>query len=131
MKFKSIILAVVLLGGLAMWGAVPTPASASSYQSFERELLPLWVSEPQGLTTLGAAPLVVGGRTIGILIAYDDASTGRAADYLELYDNTGQLIAVSWFDRFGIERVAVDRGLVDQKAGLDGVFVVFLEGEAV
>jgi hypothetical protein len=62
---------------------------------------------------------------------YDDSTTQRSADYLELYNNAGNLVALSWFDRFGIERMAVDRGLLEDRDELMGVFVVLLDGEAI
>ena len=46
-----------------------------------------------------------------------------------MYNTVGDLLAVSWFDNFGIQRVAVDRGLLKETAKLEGVFVVLLEGE--
>ena len=38
---------------------------------------------------------------------------------------------ISWFDRFGIERTAVDRGIVEQKDKLEGIFVVVVEGDVL
>lgn len=68
---------------------------------------------------------------MGGLAAYDDAVTERTADYLELYNSAGSLIAIGWFDRFGIERVAVDRALLEDAAKLEGVFIVLVEGDSV
>jgi hypothetical protein len=70
---------------------------------------------------------------LGALAAYvyNDRTTERPADYWELYDGTGDLIAISWFDRFGIQRLAVDRGLIDESDQLEGTFVVFLDGDSV
>jgi hypothetical protein len=62
---------------------------------------------------------------------YDDPTTARPADYFDLYDNVGDLVAVGWFDRFGIRRVAVDRGLVEEKNDLEGVFVTLVEGDSI
>ncbi|MGH7827375.1 MAG: hypothetical protein ACREQ7_19625 [Candidatus Binatia bacterium] len=68
---------------------------------------------------------------VGGLAAYDDAKTTRPADYLELYNSAGDLVAIAWFDRFGIERVAVDRGLLEDAEELQGVFVVLVDGDSV
>ena len=68
---------------------------------------------------------------MGRVTIYDDPTTQRSADYLELYNNAGHLVAVGWFDRFGIERMAVDRGLLEDRDELEGVFVVLLDGEAL
>jgi hypothetical protein len=52
-------------------------------------------------------------------------------DYFELYDNPGDLIAVGWFDRFGIKRMVVDRGILDGEGELEGVFVSLLKGDSI
>jgi len=70
-------------------------------------------------------------QIVGSVVVYDDPTTQRPADYIELYNNTGNLVAVGWFDRYGIERIAVDRGLLDDRDELEGVLVVVLDGEAV
>src|SRR5216684_7270558 len=69
--------------------------------------------EHHSLTLVSSSPLVVEGQTLGKVLVYDDLSTKRPADYFELYDKPGDLIAVGWFDQFGIERMAVDRGLLE------------------
>ena len=62
---------------------------------------------------------------------YDDVTTEKPADYWELYDQQGDLLAVSWFDKFGIQRTAVDRGIIEQKDQLEGVFVVVPDGVSI
>src|SRR5262245_8584488 len=78
-------------------------------------------------------PWVVKGQVLGALAeyVYDDVTTQRPTDYCELYDKQGELLAVSWFDRFGIQRTAIDRGIVEQKNQLERVFVVVLDGDAM
>jgi hypothetical protein len=71
------------------------------------------------------------GRILGVLLAYDDHNTKRPEDYLELYDIDTNLVAVGWFDRFGIQRIAIDRGLFDGGSILQGVFVTLLDGDAL
>jgi hypothetical protein len=83
------------------------------------------------LRPVSIVPVTVKGEIVGRVTIYDDSTTQRSADYLELYNNAGNLVAVSWFDRFGIERMAVDRGLLEYRDELMGVFVVLLDGEAV
>ena len=75
--------------------------------------------------------LVVNGNTLGEVFVYDDPTTERPLDYLVLYDSAGDLVAFSWFDRFGIQRTAVDRGLLDKRGEPDGVFVFFLDGDPI
>jgi hypothetical protein len=86
------------------------------------------------MTLVSSQPWVVeGGEVWGTLAAYvyDDVTTKRPADYWELYGSTGDLVAISWFDRFGIQRLAVDQGLLDESDKLEGTFVVFLDGDSV
>jgi hypothetical protein len=62
---------------------------------------------------------------------YDDVTTERPADYWELYDKNGDLLAVSWFEGSGVQRTAVDRGILEEKDRLEGVFVVVLTGDSI
>ena len=87
--------------------------------------------EQHPLTLISASPVVLEGKILGAVIVYDDPSTKRPADYFELYDSAGDLLAVSWYDQFGIQRVAVDRALLGKEDGLDGVFVSLLAGDSI
>ena len=85
------------------------------------------------MTLVSFQPWVVKGEVLGTLAAYvyDDVATERPADYWELYDNNGDLLAVSWFDRFGVQRTAVDRGILEEKDRLEGILVVVLTGDSI
>src|SRR5499426_800048 len=83
------------------------------------------------LVPISTVPCIVEGNIVGQFTVYDDPTTERSVDYWELYDNDGDLVAISWFDRFGIERLAIDRGLVDEGDKLEGAFVVFSDGDSV
>jgi hypothetical protein len=76
-------------------------------------------------------PWVVEGEVMGAVATYvyDDVTTERPADYWEIYNQDGELLVVSWFDRLGIRKTAVDRGIVEEKDKLEGVFVVVLDGD--
>lgn len=65
---------------------------------------------------------------MGAVALYDDPTTERAGDYLEIYNATGDLLMISWFDRFGIQRTAIDRGLLEEADELEGILVLLLEG---
>ena len=75
--------------------------------------------------------LVLRDRVVGGLAVYDDPTTIRRVDCLALYDTEGELLMFGWFDRFGIERVAADRGFLEGQNALEGVFVVLLNGDSV
>jgi hypothetical protein len=87
--------------------------------------------EQHSLTLVSVCPLVVEGETLGEVLVYDDSTTKRPVDYFELYDDDGDLLVVGWFDRFGIERMAVDRGMLDGEDEVEGVLVSLLEGDFI
>ena len=76
-------------------------------------------------TALGLSP-----RSLNLIFISPVVADGNE-DYLELYDREGDLVAVGWFDRFGIQRMAVDRALVDGDEELQGVFVTVVDGELI
>ena len=84
------------------------------------------------MTLISLEPWVIEGELLGMVAAYtyDDVSTDRPTDYWELYDKEGSLVAVSWFDKFGIRRTAVDRGIVEEQDHLEGVFVIVSDGSS-
>ena len=73
--------------------------------------------------------LIAGGTRLGTVVWYDDPATPRPADYVEVYDSAGGLGAVAWFDRYGIERVAMDRAFVEGKERLEGTFIAIVDGD--
>ena len=134
MKSNNKIFVIILNLLAALFFSAPLRAepTLASYQPLAQNIfLPVWALEEHELTQMAVASLVVGAKTVGVVAIYDDPATDRPADYLELYDDAGHLLAVSWFDRFGIERVAADRGFLEGKNELDGVFVVLLDGDSV
>ena len=82
------------------------------------------------LILVSFVPIIIEGNLLGGLVAYNDTTTKRPADYVELFNNAGTVLAVGWFDTFGIERMAVDRALLEDADQLEGVFVLIVEGES-
>jgi hypothetical protein len=129
---KIYVIMFSLLAALLVSAPLRAESTLIDYQPLGQNIfLPVWALEEHELTRRAVASFVVGDKTMGVVAVYDDPATDRPADYLELYDDTGHLLAVSWFDRLGIERVAVDRGFLEGKNELDGVFVVLLDGDSV
>jgi hypothetical protein len=89
--------------------------------------------EQHDMSLVSFDPWVVEGEVLGTMAAYvyTDVTTQRPADYWELYDRNGDLLAVSWFDRFGVQMTAVDRGILEEKDRLEGILVVVLTGESI
>ena len=88
--------------------------------------------EQHEVSLVSLYPWVVEGEALGTVAAYvyGDVTTERPADYWEIYDKKGNLMAISWFDRFGIQRTAIDRGIVEEGNRLEGVFVVISDGDS-
>jgi hypothetical protein len=91
----------------------------------------LSVPEKHRLTLVSIISISMKGRPVGGLAAYDDVTTSRSTDYVEVYNISGDLLGVSWFDQFGIQRMAVDRGLLRPEAKLEGVLVMLMEEDSV
>ena len=111
-----------------------TPIHSDLIQTNDRtsqEIFSARTMEQHSLTLVSFSPLVVEGKTLGEVLIYDDPTTKRPVDYFELYDSTGDLVAVGWFDQFGIQRVAVDRGVLERGDEVEGVYVFFLEGDSI
>lgn len=83
------------------------------------------------LNIVKSTALVEKNLTLETVVIYDDPSTPRPQDYLEFYDRDGNLVVVAWFDRFGIQRVAVDRAFVEGEDQLEGVFVAVVDGNFI
>jgi hypothetical protein len=129
---KLFLTVLSLCGPLFFSAAIQAqPIRAGNHAVVQKSLLANFGPEQRPLNLLSRSPLLVNGLTAGAVVAYDDPTTARPADYFELYDNDGDLVAVGWFDRFGIRRMAVDRGLIEEKSDLEGVFVTLLEGDSI
>ncbi|MGH7771800.1 MAG: hypothetical protein ACREQA_06140 [Candidatus Binatia bacterium] len=132
LKNKIYFIILVLVAQLSFLGPIATERLEPSNSALGQEiLLPASVPEKDRLNRVSFLPVIVEGEIVGGVAVYDDPATERPADYLELYNRTGGLLAVSWFDGFGIQRTAVDRGLIEETDELEGVFVLLLEGDSI
>lgn len=121
-----------VIGGLIMFGCIDLARAQAADSSSQPRFAALAVGLPQvRFTLVSYSPLFANGETLGAIAVYDDPMTQRPADYLEVFDHGGALVVVSWFDRFGIERLIVDRALVEGGQELEGVFVAVVNGEAI
>ena len=132
MEFKTKIFVIVM--SLFTQVSFATPIHSELIQTNDRtsrEIFSVLATEQHSLTLVAFSPLLVEGKRLGEVLVYDDPTTKRPVDYLELYDSAGDLVALGWFDQFGIQRIAVDRGLLEKGDELEGVFVFFLEGDSI
>ncbi len=135
MKTGRALLATILLAGslaLSLWSPTSIHAeTARVTENLRGETIHLPPSAPERdrfmlVSFLTIAPEV---EITAALAVYDDPQTRRSVDYLELYDGAGSLLLVSWVDRFGIRRTAMDYGLLQEETlELEGVLVLLLEG---
>ena len=128
LKSKILVLAFAVF---SFAGVAYEKLGRSDEYGLTQEIVPAVALENRRLSLISASPLFVGQETVGVMVVYEDTTTKKTSDYVEFYDGAGNLVAVIWFDQFGIERIGIDRGLLEGAAKLEGVFVVFLDGETV
>ena len=129
--YVTIFATLELIAVLFFLGFVAAGAAEPSDNAAEQESV--GAPEQHAMTLVSFQPWVVEGKVLGTIATYvyDDVTTERPADYWELYDKNGDLLAVRWFDKSGIQRTAVDRGILEEKDRLEGVFVVVLTGDSI
>ena len=97
----------------------------------ENVLMPFSTPDKSRLIVTDYVMLCGEDGAAAILTFYDDLQTKLKIDYIELYDLSGNLLLVSWIDRFGVSRFAVDRGLLEEHPVLDRVLVLMSSGAEV
>ena len=125
-------IASVIIGGMILFGGSAVAVAQDAGSSAQPRFAALAAELPQVTFALvSVSPLLADGQTVGAMAVYDDPTTERAADYIEVVDSRGVVVAVSWFDRFGIERLIVDRALAEGGQELEGVFIAVVTGEVI
>ncbi len=132
MKENGIIYFVVLsLSVLLLFSrALPAePMRVTENLRREKVLLPPSAPDKSQLRLVSFVTIAPEGEIIAALAAYDDPKTERPVDYVEVYDGLGGLLLASWVDQFGIRRIAMDRGLLQEGASeLEGLLVLLPVG---
>ena len=128
-RHKVYFIMLGILTQLLFFGDVRPEEVQPSDHATEQEIVT--APEQHDMSLVSFSPWVVKGEVLGAVAeyVYDDVTTERPADYRKLYDRKGNRLVISWFDRFGIERTAVDRGIVERKDKLEGIFVVVVDGD--
>ncbi len=126
---------VLLAGAMGLFLSLPSgsiyaePMRVTENLRKERVLLPPAAPERSQLILVSFVMITPEAEVIASVAAYDDPQTIWSVDYAELYDQAGGLLLVSWVDRFGIRRTAMDRGLLQEEASkLEGILVLLSEG---
>lgn len=89
------------------------------------------VNPVEKVSLVGVVRLVDEDNVLGVIAFYDDPGTERPIDYMEVYNKAGDLMVFGWFDRFGIERVAVDEGALGTAEKPEGVYVILVDGQPI
>ncbi len=98
----------------------------------ETVLLPPSTPEKAQLVLVSFSTVIAQAEIIGGMAIFDNPQSGGPASYVELFDGRGGLLLISWIDRFGIRRTAMDRGLLQEEASrLDGILVLLVEGTSI
>lgn len=120
------ILSILLFFGVSLYAE---PMRVTENLDKKTFLLPPSVPDKTGFVLFSSLTLSSDAGILALVIIYDDPKTGWSVDYLELYDSSGGLLAISWLDTFGIRRTAIDRGLLEGEARrLEGVLILIPEG---
>ncbi len=129
---KPLLAAALLVGGLGIFfsGSLHAePVRVTGNLRGEKVLLPPSAPVTDRFMLVSFVTIGPEAERMAALAVYDDPQTRRPIDYLELYDGAGGLLLVSWVDRFGIRRTAMDHGLLQEEAlGLEGVLILLIEG---
>lgn len=122
---KRLAASILLLGALL----VSDPATSEQLNITEnlrqeRVMLPPSAPDRSRMAMVETLTFLEEELGAGVLVFYDDTRTKRKIDYIELYDLEGNLLVITWIDRFGACQVAMDRGLLDpEDPSIDGVLV--------
>jgi hypothetical protein len=91
------------------------PVKITENPRHESVALPLSIPDKARMVEIDSLLFVEPGGATGMVFFYDDPATKATVDYLEVYDPEGNLLLVSWIDRWGICQAAMDRSLLDEK----------------
>lgn len=122
---RRLIAAIFLLGALLISDQVKSE-QFNITENLRHELVMLPPSTPDRgrMAVVQTLTFIEDEVGAGVLVFYDDIRTKWTIDYIELYDIEGDLLVVTWIDRFGTCQVAMDRGLLDpDDPNIDGILV--------
>ena len=130
-NIKKFAASILLLGALLISDKV-TGEQSNIVENLrhERVMLPSSTPDRNRLTVVQTLTFLeeeLGAA--GVLVFYDDTRTKWKIDYIELYDLDGDLLVITWIDRFGACQVAMARGLLDSDdPSIDGILVTVAVG---
>jgi hypothetical protein len=130
-RMKRLLSILFMLAALAVlsYEGRTEPLRIGENLRHENVLLPNGTPDKDQLVITDYAKVHEEAEGSGIIVFYDDPQTKLEVDYLELYDIDGDLLLVSWIDRFGVCQIAIDRALLDEdRVSVDRVLVLITDG---
>ena len=130
-RMKRLLSILFMLAALAVlsYEGRTEPLRIGENLRHENVLLPYGTPDKGQLVITDYAKVHEEAEGSGIIVFYDDPQTKLEVDYLELYDIDGDLLLVSWIDRFGVCQIAIDRALLDEdRVSVDRVLVLITDG---
>jgi len=124
-RLGSGLLIVVIF--LLLWNLENRRAEASQIHQTEIVVVSINGSTERPIVLIRLVKVTTGIQ--GRIAVYDDLTTKKPADMAVFYNSSDEVVAIAWFDRFGIERLAVDSGFLHRARELTGVYVVLTAGE--
>ena len=129
---RLLAVAALFLAVLFNGTALPEQLRVGKNLRQEQVLLPVTTPDRNRMTAVDWYVLLEAGGSAGIFVYYDGLQTKRQIDYIEFYDVEGDLLVVTWIDRFGVCHVAMDRGLLNtEDRAVDGTLILVSLGEGV
>ena len=127
---KKFVASIFLLGALLISDQVTSESlNVTENLRQERVMLPPSAPDRSRMAVVQTLTFLEGDLGSGVLVFYDDNRSKWKFDYIELYDIEGDLLVITWIDRFGACQVAMDRGLLNpDDPSIDGILVTVAPG---
>ena len=127
---KKFVASIFLLGALLISDQVTSESlNVTENLRQERVMLPPSAPDRSRMAVVQTLTFLEEDLGSGVLVFYDDARSKWKFDYIELYDLEGDLLVITWIDRFGACQVAMDRGLLNpDDPSIDGILVTVAPG---
>ena len=127
---KKFVASIFLLGALLISDQVTSESlNVTENLRQERVMLPPSAPDRSRMAVVQTLTFLEEDLGSGVLVFYDDNRSKWKFDYIELYDIEGDLLVITWIDRFGACQVAMDRGLLNpDDPSIDGILVTVAPG---
>lgn len=129
-KMRKFLASILLLGGLLIPDHLASDhLNTTEDLRHESVTLPPSTPDRSRLAVVQTLTFFEEELGAGVLVFYDDSQTRWQIDSIELYDFEGNLLVVTWLDRFGACQVVMDRGFLDpDDPTVEGIMVTVAVG---